>query len=111
MSEMNAGNAFIRRFDITEKRRGPEVIFARPLGAITDGQRPGANFNFRVKGQSLITMTSGNDPMSRVVRCRTTGVVNSAISWNMRVWIQSWFLANVVLVHRSGHRHRRCGGC
>ena len=108
MSEMNAGNAFIRWFDITEKRRGPEVIFARPLGTITDGQRPSANFNFGIKGQSLIAMTSSNDPMSRVVRCRTTRVVNSAISWNMRVWIQSWFLANVMLVHGSGHR---CCGC
>ena len=54
-------------------------------------------------------MTSSNDPMSRVVRCRTTRVVNSAIPWNMRVWIQSWFLANVMLVHGSGHRG--CGCC
>ena len=53
-------------------------------------------------------MTSSNDPMSRVVRCRTTRVVNGAISWNVRVWIQSWFLANVMLVHGSGHR---CCGC
>ena len=72
MSEMKSSNAFVRRFGVTEERRGPEVKLARPLGTIADGQRPSADFNFGIKGQSLIAMTSRNDPMSRVVGCRTT---------------------------------------